>query len=116
MLKDYSMASSELLSISFDVLDNGLPAIIFCDQFTVAITGKQFPKNYIYYFENDAKFKLGFLSGNNIMFTWEDEEANILKVYFKKEFMGFALSGDIYNVMTKCLQTLLERHPTDDVE
>lgn len=102
------MTNIEIMPVTFELLDNGFPAITFCGEFTVAISNKTFVSSYISYYDNDMKFKLGTLSGNSLSFKWEDEEKKILKVFFKKEFMGYTLVGEIYNVFTKCYQQLVE--------
>lgn len=100
------MTNVQIMSVSFEELESGTPALNFCSEFTVPITSKMFAKAFISFYDNDLKFRLEGLSGNSLRFSWYDENAEILSVYFKNNFVGYALSGDLYNAFSDVYRTL----------
>ena len=102
--------SDELMSVGFDLAENETPSLVFCSEFAVPITNKTFATSFVKYYENDLKFKLGHLSCSTLAFSWSSEENDTLEVHFKKNFMGLALSSEIYKNMVPCLNQLNELH------
>jgi Na+/H+ antiporter NhaA len=100
--------SNELMSVGFNLTENGMPNLIFCSEFSVPVTNKTFVSSFVKYYENNLKFKLGHLSCSTLAFSWISEEEDILEVHFKKNFMGLALSSEIYKNMVLCLNQLNE--------
>ena len=98
----------DMMSVSFTVLDNDIPAINFCSEFSIPITQKTFCKSFITYYDNDLKFRIAGLSTNCLNLKWYDNEEHVLEVYFKKDFMGYVLVGDLYNAITHCYQFIEE--------
>ena len=102
------MTDIQLMSVCFEELESGIPAVNFCSDFTVPITNKTFARSFITFYENDLWFRLGNLSANKLSFKVYDEAEGILEVYFTKEFMGYVLCGELYNAFVKVHQTLAE--------
>lgn len=100
--------SVEIMSVSFDILDNGISAINICSEMSIPVSQIVFCRSFISYYDNDLRFKISNLSTNTISFKWYDGNENILELYYKKEFVGYVLVGDMYNVIIKCYQTLQE--------
>ena len=98
----------EIMSVSFDILDNNNPAINICSELSISVTQLGFCKSFISYYDNDLRFKISDLSTNTLSFKWYDKKESILKLYYKKEVVGFVLVGDLYNVITQCYKYLEE--------
>ena len=98
----------DMMSVSFTVLDNDVPAIDFCSEFSIPVTQKTFCKSFINFYDNDLRFRIANLSTNCLSFKWYDKDEHILEVYFKKEFVGYVLVGDLYNAIVHCYQFIEE--------
>lgn len=103
------MPEIQFMSVTYDEMDSGAPALCFCMELSIAISNKTLAKSFVHYYENDMAFKLGSLSGNRFSFKWYDEDKGILEVHFKNIFMGYVLSGELYNAFVKVYKTLLEQ-------
>lgn len=101
------------MSVCFEVIDNDLPALNFCSEFSVPVTQKTFCKSFISYYENDLRFRIPSLTTNKLSFKYEDADETILEVSFKKEMMGYVLVGDLYNAIVHCYQYLEELKSMD---
>lgn len=100
--------SNELMSVGFDISENGTPSLVFCSEFTVPMTNRSFVASFVKYYDNDMRFKLGHLSCSTLAFTWSSEEEEILEVNFKRKFMGLAHTAEVYKSMVPCLNQLNE--------
>lgn len=107
------MSNVQLMSVSYEELESGAPALNFCSEFTVPMSNKTFVKSFISFYDNDLRFKLAMLSANKLAFKWHSEEQGILEVYFQSHFMGYALCGDIYNALTHVYKAFLESQTTE---
>ena len=101
------MSDYETLSLDYTELDNTCPAICVCNDFIVPITSKNFAKNFIGFYEKDLKFNLNNMQCNGLKFELENEEQEILRIYYKKLFMGYATMYDLYIIFIKCYNALL---------
>ena len=98
----------EIMSVSFDILDNGIPAINLCSEISIPVSQITFCRSFISCYENDLRFKISNLSTNILSFKFQDDKETILELYYKKEFLGYVLVGELYNIIIKCYQTLQE--------
>lgn len=99
--------SVAIMSVSSEELESGAPAINICSEFSIPISNKTFVKSFISYYTNDLKFRIETLSGNKLSFKWYNEADDILEVYFKNEFVGYALGDDFNKACVGVLRTLL---------
>ena len=100
--------TDELMSISFNIAESGIPCLVFCSEFQVPMTSKWFVSSYINYYENDLKFKVGTMSSFTLKLSWYNEDKNILEVHLKKEFMGLASASELYANLLLCQKQLQE--------
>ena len=102
------MTDVQIMSVSFEELESGAPAINFCSEFTVPISSKIFAKSFISFYDNDLRFRIEGLTGNKLKLSWYNEEEGILKVFFKNEFVGYVLCGELYNAFVNVYRILSE--------
>lgn len=100
--------TDELLSLSFNIAENDLPCLVICNQLEIPITSRTFVASYVYYYDNDLKFKLGSLSFKKMTLSWYNEDKGILELYLNKQFVGLASIHELYNVLASCLTQLKE--------
>lgn len=93
-----------ILTVEVQYSDFDVPMLVFCSEFIIPITNKTLINSFIFYFENDLRFKLGALSGNGFRFEWKDEQNDLLNVYFKHNFMGYILCTDLYHCFVEIRQ------------
>lgn len=116
-LREITMENYNCMSVEYTELDSGVPAVVFCSEFTVPITAKTFVKTFITNYEDrELWFKLPHVSGNQLSFSWANESQGVLEVNWKKMPMGYSYAGDLYNAFCKCSQTLQELSRNTETE
>ena len=94
----------ELMTVDYTEMDNGCPALCFCNDLIIPITNASFVKSFITFSECDLVFKLNFLTGQKLSFTVVSEddfnpEESILEVFVSKLSMGYTRLGGLLSSM-----------------
>lgn len=99
--------SVQIMTVTFEELESGAPAINLCSEFSIPISNKTFVKSFISYYTNDLKFRLETISGNKLSFKWLSEDDDIIEVYFKGDMVGYAMGADVKQAFVGVLQCML---------
>jgi len=100
----------DVMSVSYTELDNGTPALCFCSDIIIPITNKTMVQSFINYMDNDLKFKIIDLRIQTLALTYFGPDVISIKAKVNSvwELMGFVGTQEIYECMSKVLNTLKE--------
>lgn len=99
--------SKELMTVEYTELDNGLPALVFCNDFIIAIKAKTYAQTYVASYDNELLFNLKGYSHNGIKLTFDDQSNSIQVDHIKLGLIGYVDPYELYQIMSKCLEILI---------